>query len=205
MVLDRDKRTLSIPNVSGYRVPPSNIPRDRGGRRGSWRTAGRHESRIDADLRGSCDAGERANLRSASGRARALRGCERESGTGTSRRRGQAGLCLSRVPVHDTPACSSLQPACTTAGDPRTSASRVLPLEARPSLRRDCFGASDPPNRDFPTSNSQNLSADRSGILWELGVARLRVPTPDTPSTLWRGLAVARKSNHAREDGEVGS
>ena len=60
-------------------------------------SAGTHESRIDADLRGSCDAGERAYLRSASGRARALRGCERETGTRTSRRR-EAGR-FARVPV----------------------------------------------------------------------------------------------------------
>ena len=108
-------------------------PRDRGGRRGSWCTAGRHESRIDADLRGSCDAGERANLRSASGRARALRGCGREPGTGTSRRRAAGRF----VPVPGSRSRhAGLQPACTTAGDPRTSASRVLPPEARPSLRR---------------------------------------------------------------------
>jgi hypothetical protein len=56
----------------------------------------------------------------------------------------QAGLCVSRSPAHDTPACSSLQPACTTAGDPRPSASRVLPAGGAPvtAPRRQCgFGA----------------------------------------------------------------
>src|SRR5688572_15369719 len=75
----------------------------------------RGSPRITADLRGSWDAGERAHLRSASGRARALRGCGWEPGTGTSRR----SEAVRFVPVPGShPRHAGWQPACTTAGDP---------------------------------------------------------------------------------------
>ena len=69
-------------------------------------SAGRHESRIDADLRGSCDAGERAICGSASGRAARSAGVNGNPGHAQAGGERQAGLCAFRIPVHDTPACS---------------------------------------------------------------------------------------------------
>ena len=143
-MLKNESETTPTPNVSGYRVPPSNITvtaADGEARGVALAGTSRGSTRISADRATRASApicGRRAVVPARSA------GVDGRSGHAQAGGERRAGLCVSRSPVHDTPACSRRARPLEIRADPRLV---FFVQEARPSRRRGerCdFGASDP-------------------------------------------------------------